>query len=309
MSRRRLVADVDTGIDDMLALTYLAGMHRSGAIELVAVTTTAGNTTASRAAANSRWILDLCGCPDVPVAEGFAAPVAVPLTTTPETHGEFGLGYARPPLAAPADPETPTASAAWAVALDAGPADLLVTGPLTTVARCPDIAARFERLTVMGGAIDHPGNTTPTAEWNFWVDPDAVAMVLDPDPGRPAKLPPVTLCPLDVTETIMVRPEDVSRWAIPGELGRVVADALRFYFEFHRDQGIGYLAQVHDLFAAMVACESVEIGVADVALGAAPGDRGAVAPTDGGAAVGVVTRVDPAAVHAEFERVLRLGWS
>ena len=318
MAGRRLVADVDTGIDDMLALIYLAGLHRAGEIELAAVTTTAGNTTVCQASRNSRWILDLCGCPEVPVAAGFGAPLKVPLTTTPETHGEFGLGFNRPPSSGAAVEScdaTGAAPGAWSLALDAGPADLLVTGPLTTVARFPELAARFDRLTVMGGAVDHPGNTTPTAEWNFWVDPDAVAEVFSPQWDRvsgsqaPA---PLTLCPLDVTETIIVRPEDIERWAIPGELGTVVADALRFYFGFHRGQGIGYLAQVHDLFAAMVACGTVDFGVEATKLRAVAGDRGAVEPTGGAGAgreVGVVKQVDPAAVHAEFDRVLRLGWS
>src|SRR5699024_4750116 len=89
-AKKRLVADVDTGIDDMLALIYLAGLHRAGEVELAAVTTTAGNTTVCQASRNSRWILDLCGCREVPVAAGFGAPLKVPLTTTPETHGEFG---------------------------------------------------------------------------------------------------------------------------------------------------------------------------------------------------------------------------
>lgn len=313
--RRRIVADVDTGIDDMLALIYLAGLHRAGEIELAAVTTTAGNTTVCQASRNSRWILDLCGCPDVPVAAGFGAPLKVPLTTTPETHGEFGLGFNRPPssgAAVEACDATGAAPGAWTLALDAGPADLLVTGPLTTVARFPELAARFDRLTVMGGAVDHPGNTTPTAEWNFWVDPDAVAAVFGGGsrPEDPATEQPLVLCPLDVTETIIVRPEDIERWAIPGELGTVVADALRFYFGFHRGQGIGYLAQVHDLFAAMVACGTVEFGVEATNLRAVAGDRGAVEPTGGdggGREVGVVKQVDPAAVHAEFDRVLRLG--
>ena len=97
---RRLIADVDTGIDDMLALVYLAGLHRLGEVELAAVTATAGNTTVCRAAANSRLVLDLVGLSDVPVAAGYGAPLRVPLVTTPETHGEFGLGFVRPPNAA-----------------------------------------------------------------------------------------------------------------------------------------------------------------------------------------------------------------
>lgn len=309
--KRRLVADVDTGIDDMLALIYLAGLHRAGEIELAAVTTSAGNTTVCQASRNSRWILDLCGCPDVPVAAGFGSPLKVPLTTTPETHGEFGLGFARPPSAGAgveACDATGAAPGTWSLALSDGPADLLVTGPLTTVARFPELAAKFDRLTVMGGAVDHPGNTTPTAEWNFWVDPDAVAAVFgggdaNPAPGLDAQ--PLTLCPLDVTENIIVRPEDVERWAIPGELGEAVAKALRFYFGFHRGQGIGYLAQVHDLFAAMVACGTVDADSDDMALAAVDGDRGAIAPTaDGGRRATVVKRADAGAVHAEFERAL-----
>lgn len=324
---RRLVADVDTGIDDMLALIYLAGLHRAGEIELAAVTTTAGNTTVCQASRNSRWILDLCGCSDVPVAAGFGAPLKVPLTTTPETHGEFGLGFARPPsagAAVEACDATGAAPGAWTIALDAGPTDLLVTGPLTTAARFPELTAKFGRVTVMGGAVDHPGNTTPTAEWNFWVDPDAVAEVFAPQrdrasgsqaasPSAPAPVTPapLTLCPLDVTETIIVRPEDIERWAIPGELGDVVAQALRFYFGFHRRQGIGYLAQVHDLFAAMVACGTVETTTETMRLHAVAGDRGAIARTDDeseGRETIVVKHVDPAHVHAEFDRVLRLGW-
>lgn len=308
MAARRLVADVDTGIDDMLALIYLAGLHRAGEIELAAVTTTAGNTTVCQASRNSSWILGLCGCGDVPVGAGYGAPLRVPLTTTPETHGEFGLGFARPPSAGAAVDACGATGAApglWGLALDdadaPASADLLVTGPLTTVARHVDLARRFGKVTVMGGAVDHPGNTTPTAEWNFWVDPDATAAVLG------AGLP-LTLCPLDVTETVIVRPEDVEAWALPGELGQVVRDALRFYFGFHRGQGIGYLAQVHDLLAAMVACGTVETSTERIRLAAVEGDRGAVgrvdAGTGGGSEVGVVKQVDPHAVLAEFSRAL-----
>ena len=70
---RRLVADVDTGIDDMLALIYLAARHHAGEIELAGVTTVAGNTTVDNVAVNTRWVLDLCGCSDIPVGVGPAA--------------------------------------------------------------------------------------------------------------------------------------------------------------------------------------------------------------------------------------------
>lgn len=285
---RRLVADVDTGIDDMLALIYLAARHRAGEIELAGVTTVAGNTTVDNVAVNTRWVLDLCGCTDIPVGVGPAAPVSIPLTTTPETHGDYGLGYARPPrevverLSMDCDEPTVhrlttsrrlTTADVWEAALQGGPADLVATGPLTSVAMNPELVSRFDSLTIMGGAVDYRGNTTPTAEWNFWVDPDAVAMTLNETRHRGWD---VTLCHLGVTETIMVTRDNIARWGLPGELGTLVKDALRFYFEFHDNEGIGYCAQVHDLLAVMVALDAVGYGTVDKALAAVLDDRGAI---------------------------------
>ena len=319
---RRLVADVDTGIDDMLALIYLAARHRGGEIELAGVSTVAGNTTVDNVAVNTRWVLDLCGCPDIPVGVGPAAPVSIPLTTTPETHGDYGLGYAHPPREVgdrlsvddgestdhrSTTSRTLTTTDAWEAALQHGPADLVATGPLTSVAMNPELVSRFDSLTIMGGAVDYRGNTTPTAEWNFWVDPDAVAMALDETRQRGWD---VTLCHLGVTETIMVTPEDIARWDLPGEVGTLVKDALRFYFEFHDKEGIGYCAQVHDLLAVMVALDAVSYGTADKALAAVPDDRGAItteAPADGergeSAMIHVLDSVDPDEVRAETQRV------
>ena len=322
---RRLVADVDTGIDDMLALIYLAARHRAGEIELAGVTTVAGNTTVDNVAVNTRWVLDLCGCSDIPVWVGPAAPVSIPLTTTPETHGDYGLGYARPPrevserLLAHGDESTDhksttsrtlTTTDVWEAVLRDGPADLVATGPLTSVAMNPELVSRFNSLTIMGGAVDYRGNTTPTAEWNFWVDPDAVAMTLTEARQRDWD---VTLCHLGVTETIMVTPDDIAWWGLTGELGALVKDALRFYFEFHDNEGIGYCAQVHDLLAIMVALDAVNYGTADKALVAVPEDRGTIttaAPAGGdrdeAATIHVLDSVDPDDVRAETQRAFAI---
>ncbi|WP_172465610.1 nucleoside hydrolase, partial [Arthrobacter sp. Hiyo1] len=84
-----LLVDCDTGIDDALALAYLCSQPQ---VELVAVSSTPGNVGAEQVARNNLSLLELCGRPDVPVAIGARAPLRIPLTTTPETHGPQGVG-------------------------------------------------------------------------------------------------------------------------------------------------------------------------------------------------------------------------
>src|SRR5207245_7559664 len=93
------ILDVDTGIDDSLALLYACA---SPDAELLAVTCTAGNVDALQVAANTRAVLELAGRTDVEVALGRRVPLVRPLVTTPETHGPRGLGYAE--LPAPSRP-------------------------------------------------------------------------------------------------------------------------------------------------------------------------------------------------------------
>jgi purine nucleosidase len=155
----------------------------------------------------------------------------------------------------------------------------LCTGPLTNLALAlrlePQLPRLLRRLVVMGGAFHHPGNTTPTTEWNVHVDPEAWKEVFDAFSAE--ALPRPVVCALDITETIEMHPEHLVRLAeqarsIPVEqlsetdiagarskasnpIVRYLTDAVRFYFEFHRDHGQGYLAHMHDPFAAAVALD------------------------------------------------------
>ena len=198
----RVLLDCDPGIDDTFALIYLAAAHHAGELELDCVTTTAGNVEAVQCAQNAAWILAQCNLPAIPLAAGEAQPLELALTTTPETHGEHGLGYAHAP-------ERHVASdwdLLWCDAIERGTDDLhlIVTGPLTNLAtfarRHPRHFAQLRHITVMGGAVNYPGNTTPTAEWNFWVDPHAAAEVFARTPV------PITLCSLGVTEQFVLDP-------------------------------------------------------------------------------------------------------
>ncbi|QBJ98425.1 nucleoside hydrolase [Rhodococcus sp. ABRD24] len=277
--RTRLIIDVDTGIDDSVALLYL--LSREDA-EILAVLSTAGNVPAAQVATNNLAWLQLCGADAIEVALGAAAPLTVPLRTTEDTHGPQGIGYATlpPPTRAPS---SRTAAQAWVDLTRTHPGELvgLVTGPLTNLALAvrmdPDLPRRLRRLVVMGGAFGHPGNTTPVAEWNISVDPEAAAEVFAAFSGLPEDRRPI-VCSLDVTERIVLRPGHLQRLAelsdsTPVEsmsvdedrgtrsaasnpLVRHLCDAVRYYFEFHDDHGQGYLAHMHDPFAAAVALDS-----------------------------------------------------
>lgn len=276
----RLIVDVDTGIDDALALLYLLASPEA---DIAAVLCTAGNVPVDQVTANTLAVLDMCGRTDIEVAAGAQVPLVAPLMTTEDTHGPLGVGYAEFPATLRA-PSSRSAAEAWGELTREYPGELtgLVTGPMTNLALAvrmdPELPQRLRRLVIMGGCFNHPGNTTPTSEWNVAVDPEAAREVFDAFSGLPASQHPI-VCPLDITETIEMHPVHVDRIAEASEstpaealspdeprgqrsrasnqVVRHLSDALRFYMEFHRDQNLGYLAHVHDPFAAAVALGTV----------------------------------------------------
>lgn len=281
-----ILLDCDPGIDDAYALFYLSALHHAREINLVGVTTTAGNTTVENTARNAAWVLGHCtptaprGAPagatsmhaaaisPVPVAMGHPAPLELELETTPETHGLTGLGYATSTWPGTADSDTPGHGVrlgsqwqeVWEHALHThDDVHLVVTGPATNAAifaqEHPELFARFSAITVMGGAINYPGNTTPTAEWNFWVDPHAAQKLFEVAPV------PVTLCSLGVTEQMLLTPARLRELQnqMPGTTwSGLLEEITRFYFEFHDGVGEGYQAQIHDLLTVMIAVGAVD---------------------------------------------------
>jgi purine nucleosidase len=271
-----VLMDVDTGIDDALALVYLLSRPE---VRLQAITCTAGNVGARQVALNNLALLELCGRQGVEVAIGAEVPLEIPLVTTEETHGPQGIGYADLP------PPAQQISArhavdVWVEEVRAHPGEItgLITGPLTNFAlalrRDPELPRLLKGLVIMGGSFNYQGNTTPTAEWNVSVDPHAAKEVFDAYRGLPEdKLPLV--CSLESTERIEMRPEHLRllaesagaagpelvlpeqpaglRSASSNPLVACLSDAIRFYMEFHRQYDQGYVAHMHDAFAACAA--------------------------------------------------------
>jgi purine nucleosidase len=242
-----LLMDVDTGVDDAIALLLAVA---SPDVELVAVTCCAGNVGARQAAANTLAVLELCGAGDVAVAIGSEAPLVEPVRTA-TSHGAKGLGCAElPPARAAVSP----AFAPELIVEEARrrPGDLLLvaTGPLTNVAlalrREPEVPRLVRRLALMGGSFDHSGNTTPAAEFNFWVDPEAASAVLR---GFSAASERPLLVGLNVTEQTELRPQHVARLG-GGRVARFVADAVAVKFELNRG-----VARMHDPLALALALD------------------------------------------------------
>lgn len=277
--RRRLLLDVDTGIDDAVALLYLLA---TPGVSVEAITCTAGNVGARQVAVNNLALLELCGHAGVEVAIGSEVPLEIPLVTTEETHGDQGIGYAvLPPPRGQISGRH--AVDVWLEAVRDHPGQItaVITGPLTNLALAlraePDLPMLLKGLVIMGGAFNYPGNTTPVAEWNTHVDPHAAKEVYAAYEGLPVEKLPI-VCALETTERIECTPahvDAVSRAAGAGPerldpdeaegtrstSGNAVvaclSDALRFYMEFHRLYDQGYVAHLHDLFAAMVATGEV----------------------------------------------------
>ncbi len=291
-----LILDVDTGIDDSLAILYACASPEA---ELIAVTCLSGNVALHDVQRNTRQVLALAGRPDVEVAMGRERPLLRPLDIAPDTHGPYGIGYAElpAPSAAVSDRFGPDLIVDEARRRP-GEITLVTLGPLTNLAiavlREPRLPGLLKRWVLMGGSFRVPGNTTPTTEWNIHCDPEAARIcfaawqsAIEDDPSVPRAL----AVGLDVTETAKMTPGHVVALArragstpddtldpgrAPGEperrsvasnpVVRYVADALRFYMEFHARYDGFYGAFVHDPLATAAALDGTLVRTRAVAV-------------------------------------------
>jgi purine nucleosidase len=209
-----ILLDTDPGVDDALAL-FLA--LQSPELELLALTTVAGNVGLEATTRNALLLLELAGRSDIPVHAGETPPPHAAHVSAADVHGGDGLGgittltdaagclrYPHP-RCVPHPVPAVEAILQYARALP-DEITLVAVGPLTNVARAADRDSdglrRLREIICMGGAFRCPGNVTPAAEFNIYVDPDAAQIILDT--GIPLRF-----IPLDVTEKVLIRPADL----------------------------------------------------------------------------------------------------
>jgi pyrimidine-specific ribonucleoside hydrolase len=243
-SRIPLILDCDPGHDDALALV-LALVRPE--LDLLAVTTVAGNAGLRETTRNALRVLTLVGRTDVPVAAGAASPLMRPVHVADEVHGASGLeGADLPEPAVEARPEGAIELLRSVITGSPVPVTIAAVGPLTNIALFlrthPELTERIESFRIMGGAITE-GNVTASGEFNIWQDPEAARIVLDA--GRP-----VTLMTLDVTHQALFREADVERLeAVGTRVAHVFADLLRFFARFHAERYGWDGSPIHDAVA------------------------------------------------------------
>lgn len=240
--KRPVILDCDPGHDDAISLILALS---SAKLDVLAITTSAGNQTPEKTLNNALRVLTLLGRHDIPVASGAPKPLARELIIADNVHGESGLdGPKLPdPAFAPVQ-QTAIELMADKVRGSKHPVTLVPTGPLTNIALFlaahPELHSNIDSIVLMGGAAG-VGNWTPAAEFNIFVDPEAADMVFKS--GLP-----IVMCGLDVTHEAQIMDEDIERIrAINNPIAKCVAELLDFFMIYHRDPKWGFTgAPLHD---------------------------------------------------------------
>jgi len=298
-----LLVDVDTGIDDALALALLVQRNAN----LVAVTTVAGNTPIDGATENTLRVLALLGQPDIPVHRGASRPLAIPNRVAADVHGDNGLGNIELPVSEQGEAPKPAIQAMLDLAdTHDGELTILTLGPLTNLAIAlslrPKLVEQVKRVVVMGGAYRVPGNTKPYAEFNVLVDPHAANQVFN------AGWKELLALGLDVThQTVLSR----KVWQqIPASGPTAAVMAKRIVTRTFEERGLSGF-YLHDPLAALATLEPdlvrTERGTVDVILNDIEPGRTTFTP-DASGKMRIATRVDAERAEQSICDALGIDW-
>lgn len=258
-----VILDCDPGHDDAFNI-LLAAAHPG--VELLGITTVAGNQTVEKTTLNARRVCTAAGIGGVPIAAGMAGPLRGPRITAPDIHGESGLdgpGFGAP--AVPVDGRDAVTFLRDTLRAHPVPVTLVPTGPLTNIAAFllahPELADRIERIVLMGGSTGR-GNRTPAAEFNVLADPEAADTVFRSGLH-------LTMIGLNVSHRALATPEVVARvHALGTPLAEVCAGLLTYFGDTYREV-FGFPAPpLHDplTVAHLVAPDLVALVHAPVAI-------------------------------------------
>ena len=242
--KKQIILDCDPGQDDAVALAL--AMAAKDEIDLLGVTTVAGNVPLNLTQRNARIMCDICHRTDIKVYAGAEKPMAQPLVTAEHVHGKSGLDgiviY---------EPTTPLEEKhavdfiiETCLAADNNSIFLVTTGPLTNIGlaieRAPAILSKIKEIILMGGALREGGNITPSAEFNIYVDPEAAQIVLRC--GRP-----IVMMSLDVTHQVLTTRKRVDAIRnLDSTVGEPIASLIEFYERYDEEKYHLDGAPLHD---------------------------------------------------------------
>ena len=244
MTPRQIIIDTDPGQDDAVAI--LLALASPDDLDVLGITSVAGNVPLPLTTRNARMICELAGHPQTPIFAGCDRPLAHTLVTAEHVHGKTGLDG--PDLPDPTMPVQEQHAVDFIVDTlrnaPKGTVTLCPLGPLTNIAtaltRAPDIAERIQEIVLMGGAYFEVGNITPAAEFNIYVDPEAAEIVFKCGA-------PITVLPLDVTHKALVTTARNEAFrALGTPVGVAVAQMTEFFERYDKEKYGSEGAPLHD---------------------------------------------------------------
>ena len=228
MTKEKIILDCDPGHDDALALTMAVASDK---IDLLAVTTSAGNQTPDKTLNNALRMLTLLKATNIPVAGGNKRPLMRQLKIADYVHGQTGLDGAELPLPAFEPCSIPAIELIAQILREQDdPITLVVTGPMTNIALFlrvyPELENKIKRIVFMGGAAG-TGNVMPTTEFNMAVDPEAAKIVINEGI-------PLVMAGLNVTLKAQLLPQDIDDIGkIDNPVAQTIYGQMKFYGIFY----------------------------------------------------------------------------
>lgn len=227
MSKRKIIIDCDPGQDD--AVMLLLALACPEEFDILGITTVAGNVPLNLTERNARLMCELAGRSDVPVFAGSDKPMVRELVTAENVHGSTGIDGVdihEPAIVLQARHAVDFIIESL-LAADDNTITLVPTGPLTNIASAikkqPEILPRIREIVSMGGASREGGNTTPSAEFNIYVDPHAADIVMHC--GRP-----LVIASLDISHQVPVKTDFLDRLrAMNSKVATATLGMLEFF--------------------------------------------------------------------------------